>query len=245
MPAKGPTFFESLKQSKAYFFSILLTGLIPVISGSYIIYLFQTYSDWLLNLNSAQVFLIYACFALTMALALTPSTFVAIISGYYFSWLGLLGIVLAYPLAAVLGISIGKLITARFKDNGIFKHEKYQSFIGQLEKDQLTMFIFIRLSPILPFAVMNLVLAQVKIHWGRYVLGTIVGMFPRTFIFFMAGKNAKEIWAFVENPSIEGLGNLLPVFLIIISSIGLYFIFKRAMNRISSKESTDTNSKSD
>ena len=38
-----------------------------------------------------------------MALAITPTTFVAILSGYFFGLAGLGGIMIAYPVAAFIG----------------------------------------------------------------------------------------------------------------------------------------------
>ncbi|MFC7667743.1 hypothetical protein ACFQT0_10365 [Hymenobacter humi] len=51
--------------------------------------------------------LYFVVIAITMAFAFTPTTFVAIVTGYYFGWLGLPGMVVAYALASVIGYEPG------------------------------------------------------------------------------------------------------------------------------------------
>lgn len=173
-------------------------------------------------------FIFFGLTAFTMAFALTPTTFVSIMSGYLFSWPGGLGILLAYSLAAVIGRQVGKFVQSRFSSAGLFQSSAHQGFLDNLAKNPFNMLVFARLSPVLPFAMTNLLIAQVRIKPTTYLAGTMVGMFPRTLAFFLLGMNATEIWALIQNPNQGDLSKILFWGLILISSFGLYQVIKRA-----------------
>lgn len=56
----------------------------------------------------------------------------------------------------------------------------------------LLMVTLIRVPPNSPFALTNLVLASVKVPWGPYVLGTLLGMTPRTVLAVLIGAGVQS-----------------------------------------------------
>lgn len=166
-----------------------------------------------------------------MALAITPTTFVAIISGYFFSWQGLIGIIISYTFASVLGLLFGKGI----QKLGIAYHpkpgSKFERLLNNFGNDEFMLIAFARLSPVLPFAMTNVALSSLNLRWTNYILASLAGMLPRTFISFWAGKNATDIWNFALNPSVGGASRLIPIILVLVSSIGLYWVVKKRMKK--------------
>jgi hypothetical protein len=69
-----------------------------------------------------------------MALALTPTTFIAIISGYFFSWYGLAGLVLSYPLAALLGLKLGGAAKNLVLSENFHRNPKIQQFLEEIRR---------------------------------------------------------------------------------------------------------------
>jgi uncharacterized membrane protein YdjX (TVP38/TMEM64 family) len=94
------------------------------------------------------------------------------------------------------------------------------------------MLIFARLSPLMPFAMINVAVSVLKLSLIPFMAATMIGMFPRTLIFFMLGKDAPEIWAFVQNPTLEGSLRLIPLMLVVISSAGLLWVARRTLVRM-------------
>lgn len=179
------------------------------------------------NATPLETLAFFGIFSFTMALAMTPTAFIAIISGYFFSWLGLVGIIFSYIFASILGLLIGKGLQKAGIAYSPKSGSKLEKLLNNFGKDEFMLIAFARLSPALPFAMTNIALSSLQLKWKNYLLGSIVGMLPRTLIFFWAGKNASNIWAFVANPSSEGLYKLIPVALVLISTMGLFIIIKK------------------
>lgn len=166
-----------------------------------------------------------------MSFALTPTTVIAILSGYFFGWLGFAGVMATYAVACIIGLRFGNFIYRFFVGDSIFQNKKLSSFLEALHEQEFLLIFFGRLSPIFPFAMMNIVFAALKPEMFRYLTAGILGALPRTFLFFFLGKNAIEIWQFALNPTLEGSQALIPVALVVVSSVGIIWIFRRAMKR--------------
>lgn len=171
----------------------------------------------------------YVVSVFTMSFALTPTTLVAMLTGYFFGWHGLIPLLLAYMLACLLGWQIGRLLFRFFVGNRLLQHNKLQDFFARLERHEFLLVFYGRLSPVLPFAMMNIAFASIKLHMDKYLLASIAGAFPRLFLFFYVGISAVEIWEFVLHPTLRGGLSVVPVILVIISTIGLVWIFKDAI----------------
>jgi len=223
---------SAFSKDKSYVFLLIVFAVVPLIFSSSIVVLFQEKQDYIGD-DFYNIVLFYVITMFTMAFALTPTLFIAAISGFYFSWHGLLGILIAYPTAAVIGLLLGRLLMKALTSRNYFDNQLLRSFSDELSVSQLPFLIFCRLSPILPFAMTNIALARMKIRWINYIVGTVVGMFPRTFLFFLAGKNAQDIWMFISDPSKNELQTLLLPVLILVSVVALYIIITNAIKRMS------------
>ena len=211
---------KSRRKNIFYVFALAAFAVLPsLISGTIFYYL---YRHQVIDYSSGQgAILFFSVSALTMAFALTPTTFIAIISGYFFSWNGLAGLVAAYVAASVLGVFLGKALERMGVKLDSEKNTRLATLLKNLDNKQFLFVAFARLSPVLPFAMTNIALSSLKIKWKEYILGSLIGMLPRTVVFFWAGKNAKDIWSFAVHPSLSGFYKLAPLLLVLISTIGL------------------------
>jgi len=223
--------WSTFSKDKIYFFFLFLFAVTPLVFSSFMVVIFQD-KQYLISGDFYHIVLFYMLATLTMTFALTPTLFIAAISGFYFSWYGLLGILIAYPAAAVLGLIFGRLLMRVFTNRDYFKNQQLKAFSDELSLSQLPFLIFCRLSPLMPFAMTNIALARMEISWTNYIAGTVVGMFPRTFLFFIAGRNTKEIWLFIGNPSKDGIQALVLPILILISAVGICVVTHKAVKRV-------------
>ena len=87
---------------------------------------------------------------------------------------------------------------------------------------------FTKLSPVLPFAITNLLFAVSGAKLKNIILGGFLGMIPRTLLAVYSGTQAKEIATLIQSPN-QGLFSKLLVFsLIIVSVSGIIFSIKKA-----------------
>ena len=222
--------FRTLRANYSYLGLVFFTAIAPVTISTFLLVYLETLETFLFSKWGSLLF--FCAATLTMAFAVTPTTFIAILTGYLLGWKGLPGVVISYGLASLIGLKTGQLIHTYFTGSPLFQSEKYNKLISRLADDQLRMLIFSWLSPVLPFAMTNLVLGQLKLNHGKYLVGTIIGMLPRTLFSLFIGTQAKEIWVLLSEPSSSNEGKIITLVLLLVSTIGLYLIFSRAWKRV-------------
>jgi uncharacterized membrane protein YdjX (TVP38/TMEM64 family) len=207
---------------------LAVVAVFPTIFSSSVIYFLRdTFFTGSIGLQDAMLFFLIAIF--TMSLALTPTTLVAILTGYFFGWSGFIPLMLAYAVACILGLQTGKFLNHYFVGDRLFQNKKLHRFFEQLHQQEFMLVFFGRLSPVLPFAMMNIAFASIELNLKRYIIASISGALPRTFLFFYVGRSVSEIWDFALNPTLEGSIALIPVVLIAVSTLGLIWVFKSVM----------------
>jgi len=211
---------------------MLLTALLPLLFFTAVILWLQQ-NDWVFELPVYQVLLLSTVVsAILIGLALTPSTIIAVLCGYFLGWLGLVPIFISYPIAAIFGLFLGRVILF-FAGIAPFQQlPAYRRYLDALAKHEFMMVAYMRLSPVMPFAMMNVFLASMPVRWSNYIWGSMAGMLPRTLLFFWAGMNASEVWGFVQNPSLEGSWQIIPFVLIFLALGGLIYIFKSVLREV-------------
>ncbi|UOQ53026.1 TVP38/TMEM64 family protein [Hymenobacter cellulosivorans] len=231
-------FFKELLQKNAS--TLLSMGMLvamPVVGSASLTFLLYQYQDLLQHLSLGQVLLYFVVIGVTMAFALTPTTFVALVTGFYFDWAGLPGMVIAYALAALVGYEVASRLDHGKMTTFLHHFPKADAVMRELKNESLQLIILTRISPVLPFALMTFVLAVMRIDRRRFLLGSVVGMLPRSLFFYWLGTKAQDVVALVNNPDTGTAGKLLLIGLIIISLFGLYYVFNRALKRALSRSS--------
>lgn len=223
-----------LRNEPSWFGLIAFFATLPAVVSSSLLLLFYNKIQ-IVAASSYYIMIFYAATAFTMFLGLTPTTFIAVITGYAFGWKGLGMMMIAYPAAALMGLFFGKTVNRWFTGSEGFIHPGLKRFFDALGERQFLLFFFCRLSPVLPFAMTNVALSRMQVKILPYISGTMVGMFPRTFLFFLAGTQTRDLAAFLQNPSYSRADQLiLPVF-ILVSIAGLWMLFSRAAKKLSRK----------
>ena len=217
-------------------FSTLLTMLllvaVPLLGSASLLGLLYEKQELLQHLSAGQTVLYFVVVAFTMAFALTPTTFVAIVTGYYFGWAGLPGMVLAYALAAAIGYELAQRL-----DHGKLRHflhlfPKAEAVLGELQNQSWQLILLTRLSPVLPFALMTFVLAIVGVPRRRFLAASVLGMLPRSLFFYWLGTEASDVLALLKDPDQGTLSKLVLLGLVAASLFGLYYVFNRALQRV-------------
>lgn len=227
-----------LRQNASTFLSMLLLVVVPVVVSSTLAYVLYEHQALLQNLSWWQMCLYFAAVSVTMALALTPTTFVALVSGFYLSWSGLPGVVVSYGIAALVGYSLAQLVDHGKMMSFLNRFENARNMMQELRAESWSLIFLTRISPVLPFALMNFVLSLLQIDRKKFFLASILGMLPRTLFFFWIGTQASDILNLLQNPETGNGGKLLLILLVIISIGGLYFVFDRALKKALRNAST-------
>ncbi|QKG53533.1 TVP38/TMEM64 family protein [Hymenobacter sp. BRD67] len=217
-------------------FSTLLTmGLllaVPLLGSTSALGLLYERPTLLHELSPSQSLLYFLVVGLTMALALTPTTFVAIITGYYFGWSGLAGMVVAYALASALGYELARRLDHGKLRSFLHHFPKADAVLGELQSQSWSLIILTRLSPVLPFALMTFVLAIVGVARRRFLVASVVGMLPRSLFFYWLGTKAQDVLMLLRDPDEGTLSKLVLLGLVAASLFGLFIVFNQALQRV-------------
>ena len=164
--------------------------------------------------------------ALLMGLAMLPTTLIALASGFYFGWTSLPFLILGYSLASVLGYELGKVTNMGLTEKLFKKNPKFHAALEARKGKEGSLVFFVRISPVVPFAVSNFLFANINIKLWKVLVFGIPGMLTRTVIAFAAGVIASSYLAAKESmnsPLQWGIG----LTLLVIGVAGIYNYLKK------------------
>lgn len=180
-----------------------------------------------IRLDSSFNILIYAATTgLLMGLAFLPTTFIAPASGFFFGWIAFPFMVIAYALATILGYNLGQKANASLLEALFIKHPHLKQELEARKSKEMNLIFFVRISPIIPFAVSNFLFASMKIPLKKVLIFGILGMLPRTLLAFGTGVFANSFLATkdsLSSPVQWGIGFAL----LIIGIFGIYQYIKK------------------
>lgn len=217
--------------NRSAFFLIVWMAVVPLLFSSYVMIFALNNEDVILNWPYTNWLLFFLATCFSMAFALTPTTFIALISGYFLGWKGLTFILAEYLVASWLGYML-----ANYLDQGRFlttikQIPKVNHFIKGLNANQFGIIVLSRISPVLPFAIMNVVLSMIGVRLKDFLWAGFLGMLPRTIIFLWIGSQAKALREILEGGADSNIVQLSFILLLIIFVAGFYRYVKKIIAR--------------
>jgi uncharacterized membrane protein YdjX (TVP38/TMEM64 family) len=189
-------------------------------------------------LASLAFILVYASL---VAISFPGASFLTIASGFFFG--GILG-----GSFAVIGATIGAVIifTIARSSFGEFLKEKAGPFVNKMvegfKRDSFQYLLTLRLVPVFPFWVLNIVPALLDMKVKPYALATFLGIIPGTFTYAYIGTGMDSIIADVaeKQPGCAEAGTceldfgslVTPEILIAISMLGVISILPLAIKKL-------------
>jgi uncharacterized membrane protein YdjX (TVP38/TMEM64 family) len=134
-----------------------------------------------------------AALAALLGLALLPTTLSSLATGFYFGWIGFPGLFVGYLLANVIGYWLGKLLNTDFLSLLYRRKPELRSQLEDRIQHPTSLIFFVRISPVIPFAISNFLFASLKIDLKKVLLYGVPGMLPRTLIAFATGQLASSL----------------------------------------------------
>ncbi|PCI57268.1 MAG: hypothetical protein COB36_03100 [Alphaproteobacteria bacterium] len=190
----------------------------------------QENKDTMLNMVAERPILtavgFMAVYIIFVALSLPAATLLTLMGGFLFgTWLGTLYVVTAATIGATIIFLIAKTslgVTLREKAGGMYKR------IEDNMKDNATGYLlFMRLIPVFPFFLVNIVPALFNVKPRIFILTTFFGIIPGSFVYVNLGQQLADI---------ESLNDLISIqTLLAFSLLGLFALiptlYKQLKNR--------------
>ncbi|UXX80306.1 VTT domain-containing protein [Reichenbachiella carrageenanivorans] len=192
---------------------------VPWVSTLVITYLALNQEEWIRGFTLVPWVCFFGASVLSMGLAITPTTFICLLCGYFLGLQAILPVILCYQLASLVGFGL-----AQKMDNHTLiwvkqKFPKSAPIFANLEQQQWLTTLLARISPALPFGLMNVVLAVSGVRLVPFFFGGLFGMLPRTVFFIWLGTQAP---ALIE--ALQTKDQL--VWFIVLSVTGLWLLYK-------------------
>lgn len=193
--AAAKAFFRRL--GPAGILAIIATTL-PPLGGFVLIGLSGHYvAPWLRSHPTGGPFIYAGGFAFLAGFALLPTYAQSLLGGMAFGFrTGLMFALLGFGTASLIAYAIARRASGDRVMTIINEHQKwrlvYDALVGRGFWRTLGIVTLLRIPPNSPFALTNLVMAATRVPWAPYLIGTVVGMAPRTAAVVYFGTGVKE-----------------------------------------------------
>ncbi len=155
----------------------------------------QRYEDLQLIISSRPLFyylIFFLAYVFVTALALPISLLKTLLAGALFGlWPGVILTSFASTMGSTLCFLLSRYL---FKDYVQGKYERHLGKINQGIKDEgLLYLLFLRLSPVFPFFIINLTFGLTHMKWTNFYWISQLGTLPATILFVNAGVQLTQI----------------------------------------------------
>ncbi len=167
----------------------------------------QQLLDWRaahLGLAAVSFVLVYV---VIVAFSLPGAAIASITGGFLFGlWGGTVLNVLAASIGAMIifaavRVGLGQALTARIDAS----EGKIKKLKTALAENEISVLFILRLVPVVPFFVANVVPALVGVRFANYALTTVLGIIPGGIVYTSIGSGLSEVFARGEHPNLSVL----------------------------------------
>ncbi|MCZ6512763.1 MAG: TVP38/TMEM64 family protein [Nitrospinae bacterium] len=153
----------------------------------------------------AMVAAFIGVYIVTVALSLPGATILTLCAGAIF---GSVTGTLVVNVGATIGATLAFLVARFLLRDWVEKKfgAKLKPFNDGFSKNAINYMLFLRLVPLFPFFLINLVSGLTQIRLSVYFFGTMFGILPGTFVYANAGSNLASINQLSDIASLEVLG---------------------------------------
>ncbi len=155
-------------------------------------------SNALLNYAEQHYLILYlACGLLYIAmtaLSLPGGSVLSLALGLLFGrWMGTLLIVISATIGATLIFLLVRYLIADWAKERLLRNEQAVKLMDSFQADAFNYMLFLRLVPLFPFWLINLVPAFTPISSRTYIITTLIGIIPGSFVYANLGQALGQI----------------------------------------------------
>lgn len=154
--------------------------------------------NYVRDAGAAGVAIFAAAYVLS-TVAMLPGSILTLGAGFAYG--PLWGLIITSPVsvvAATTAFMLGRHALRDRAQRALQSSARLQAVIRGVEREGLRLVILLRLSPLVPFNVLNYALGLTRIRPRDYILGSFVGMLPGTALYVYLGSLASTVAALGE-----------------------------------------------
>lgn len=206
---------------------LIWMGALPVLASMLLGYFALANPSFFTGFSFMEYILFWISAVFIMGLALCPTTFFAMFTGYVWGWSGLLPLFIAYAIASLLGYGLARKMKGDALIEMIRTKFKAAEFLSNVQAQSFAWVFLARLSPIFPFAITNALMAFLGVPLRQFFIGGTLGMLPRTLIALWTGTQAASWANLLNHPEMLRWQDIASLTMLLISVAGMFVLAKR------------------
>lgn len=177
---------------------------------------------------------------------LIPAIPLSMTAGYVFGVLpGTAAVALGGTTAATIAFLISRYFLQERVQGAAAKFPKFSAIDKAVSRDGLRVVALLRLSPLLPQANVNYLFGLTSLRLRDYVLGTLLGSLPNSFLYVNAGRLGRKVISDGAAATAAG-GNLWQIgAAIVTTAIATTYVVRLANRALEDELASDSDSDSD
>lgn len=221
-----------------------LTTFLPMIGGWTLALFFAIpLGNWLRENWEIGIGIYYLIVLFFCGLSLLPTNVIGLIAGWAFGFeIGITVLILAVVSASTVAFLIHSRLVGETLPHVFEKHPKAKVIYEALVEEDFrrtTLIIFLlRLSPAMPFALTNFLMASARVPLKAFLIGTFFGMLPRSAAVVFVGAGLSELN--ISEPQEMWL-IIFGIIVTIISIIFISIIARRALEKLTRAKPAEQN----
>lgn len=205
----------------------LLFLILPLFSGSAMGFWAISQTEVLHSFSVVSWVILFLLLAVPIALSIIPNTLAGLLAGYFLGFGGFPAMVLSFTLASVMGFFVGKKLDSGIREAVFNLWPSSRKTFENLKRESLWTVIFLRLSPAPPFAVGSLLLSWIQVPFGRFLAGSLLGMFPRMALVVGIGAHAVQFAEIMKNPGQSAELRWSSLLFLIVAGAGFFWLKRK------------------
>ncbi len=176
----------------------LVSAFLPIAGSMTLLIFILPIGHWLRDNWQAGIFVFLAGTFVFCGLALLPTNVIGIVGGWAFGFeVGLLVLMMGILGSSLISFMINSRISGEHLSKAIEKHPRSSAIYKALLQDDVRkttiIIILLRTSVLMPFAFTNFLMAASRVSLKAFLIGTAVGMLPRSAAVVFVGSGLSEL----------------------------------------------------
>ena len=180
---------SSKKKHMPWLWALLLTGIIIwalVIPSSSL--QLQKFINYIQSTGPISILLFILCYVAATVI-FVPGLILTLGAGAVFGiWKGFLLVSIASTIAASTAFLLGRQFTGKWLLSKIRQNSRMDALRDAIESEGWKIVILARLSPLIPYTMLNYMFSLTSIRFSHYVIASWLGMIPGTLIYVYIGS---------------------------------------------------------
>ncbi len=191
---------NSTLKAKLSMFFLLAMYVLPIISNLILAAVLVTHLDHIKSMDYITLVYWGILIFFTSTFSIISTTLLSVACGYLFGWIAFPVLLTMFTLSSLIGYFLGNVFDQQTIMSWIGANEVVYNFIEKLKKRMNFMVFVMRVTPVLPFTVTNVLCSYLSVPLKNYVGMSVIGISARLAVAVYTGTQISSIVNMEDDP---------------------------------------------